>query len=109
MRIRRSTTKNWNRESVMQGEGVSTPYIHRTRWNPFSSKCVCIFGNLSVIKATEFVYYYFEFGTVLNRVPTYSLVQWESQNSVVPLKKVLIGCIDFIRKIVRFDISNTLN
>ena len=31
-----------------------------------------------------------------NRVPTYSLVQWESQNSVVPLKKALIGCIDFI-------------
>ena len=44
-----------------------------------------------------------------NRVPTYSLVQWESQNSVVPLKKVLIGCIDFIRKIVCLDVSNALN
>ena len=44
-----------------------------------------------------------------NRVPTYSLVQWESQNSVVLLKKALIGCIDFIWKIVRLDVSNALS
>ena len=31
------------RESVMQGEGISTPHIHRTRWDPFSSKHVCVF------------------------------------------------------------------
>ena len=44
-----------------------------------------------------------------NRVPTYSLEQWESQNSVVPLEKALIGCIDFIWKIVRLDVSNALS
>ena len=30
----------------MQGEGISTPHIHRTRWDPFSSKHVCVFSVL---------------------------------------------------------------
>ena len=44
-----------------------------------------------------------------DKMPTYSLVQWESQNFVVLPKNVLVGCVDFIRKIVHLDISNTLN
>ena len=52
----------------MQGEGISTPYIHRTRWDPFSSKCLCvkllILSYDREIKETGFIYYYFEFGTV---------------------------------------------
>ena len=39
-------------------------------------------------------------------VPTYSLVQWESQSSVVPLKNVLVGCVDFRKKNDALDILN---
>ena len=36
-----SRPKERVRESVMQGEGFSTPHIHRTRWEPFGS-CLCV-------------------------------------------------------------------
>ena len=37
-------TKERVRESVMQGKDISTPHIHRTRWEPFGlCVCVCVF------------------------------------------------------------------
>ena len=45
-------TKEWIRESVMRGEGISTPHIHRTRWDPFSL-CVC----LSALKRNRFLFF----------------------------------------------------
>ena len=34
----------------MQEEGISTPHIHRTRWDPFSSKCLCVNSLISKLR-----------------------------------------------------------
>src|ERR1051325_7051409 len=65
-------TKRWIRESVMQGEGISTPHIHRTRWDPFNS-CVCSSANANCYLINDdrekrrkrvLFLYYFEFAAV---------------------------------------------
>ncbi|CAK8576951.1 unnamed protein product [Lathyrus sativus] len=33
-------TKTWIRESVTQGEGINTPHVHRTRWDPRLLVCL---------------------------------------------------------------------
>ena len=74
----------------MQGKGISTHHIHRTRWEPFSS-CVlmCVYCNFVLEEEERGLFIIIlSLARFRNSVPTYSLVQWESQNSVVPLKKV---------------------
>src|ERR1044072_2977335 len=101
-------TKRWIRESVMQGEGSSTPHIHRTRWDPFSS-CVCSSANDNCYlisndrerrRKKDFVFYIIlSLPRFQNLVPTYSLVQWESQNSVVLLEnEKIVGWFNFRRE-----------
>ena len=89
----------------MQGEGISTPHIHRTRWDPFSS-CVCSSANdncylISNDREGEGFCFYIilSLPRFQNLVPTYSLVQWESQNSVVLLEnEKIVGLFDFRRE-----------